>query len=139
MTIRVNVKKLGKRISSVEPMDFPLDCEPQTAGELICAAVRTSVKQYNERLERSEMSVPLDEDAEQVYERAGKIAFGLPFSDKRADAEKAQQTALEAFRDGLFRMFIDDEEVEGENTQIKLSEQSEVTFIRLAMLAGRMW
>lgn len=139
MTIRVNVKKLGKRISSVEPIDFPLDCEPQTAGELISAAVRTSVKQYNERLERSEMGVPLDEDTEQAYERAGKIAFGLPFSDKRADAEKAQQTALEAFRDGLFRMFIDDEEVEGENTQIKLSEQSEVTFIRLAMLAGRMW
>lgn len=139
MTIRVNVKKLGKRISAVEPVDFALDCTPETAGELICAAVRTMVRQYNERLDRSESGEPMDEESEQAFVRAGKIAFGLPFSDKRADPEKSQQTALEAYRDGLFRMFIGDSEIEDENQRIELSEQSEVTFIRLAMLAGRMW
>lgn len=139
MTIRVNVKQLGKRIYSVEPVDFPLDCRPETAGELICAAVRTSVKQYNERIKRTEMGKPLDKETESAFEKAGKIAFGLPFSDKKADADIAQQTALSAYRDGLFRMFIGDEEIEDENTKIELSEQSEVMFIRLAMLAGRMW
>ena len=139
MTVKVNVKQLGKRIYSIEPIDFPLDRRPETAGELICAAVRTSVKQYNERRKRTETGMPLDEETENAYEKAGKIAFGLPFSEKEADAETAQQTALSAYRDGLFRMFIGDEEVEDENARIELTEQSEVTFIRLAMLAGRMW
>ena len=67
------------------------------------------------------------------------MAFGLPFSDKKADENEAVQTALQAFDDGLFRAFVGETELESREQEIKIGENSEITFIRLTMLAGRIW
>lgn len=139
MKILINVKQLGKKIASVEPVEFKLDCEPHTVGELICAAVRTCVRDYNSRIEHNEFGKPVDIEKESAMTKIGKISFGLTFSDKKADIEKSQQIALEAYHDGLFRLFIGEYEPSDENEKIELTEHSNVTFIRLAMLAGRMW
>jgi hypothetical protein len=71
----------------------------------------------------------------------GKIAFGYIYNDKEPDTEKAIDTALLAYEDGIVRLFINGVEAEykEEGTPISLSEGDEVTFVRLAMLAGRMW
>lgn len=140
MKIKVNVKKLSKKISSVEPAELELDRVPKTARELIIASVDACVKQYNDRIKRTESGLaPITREQQESMERAGKIAFGLTFSDKAADPAEAEQTAIQAFRDGLFRMFVGSEELTDENTPVSLDENSEVTFIRLTMLAGRMW
>lgn len=49
------------------------------------------------------------------------------------------QTALQAFDDGLFRAFVGETELESREQEIKIGENSEITFIRLTMLAGRIW
>ena len=52
---------------------------------------------------------------------------------------KAKENALQSFEDGLYRIFIGDNEIEGLNTAITLNEGDTLTFIKLTMLAGRMW
>jgi hypothetical protein len=52
------------------------------------------------------------------------------------DAAEALQTALEAFDDGLYFVFIDDEQVEELDAPIRLRSDSSVTFLRLVALAG---
>jgi len=58
-----------------------------------------------------------------------------------ADEEKiknARENALRSFDDGLFRIFINDEEVLADS-KILLNENDSLTFLRLTMLAGRLW
>ena len=140
MKIMVNVKTLSKKISSVEPVEFEIEGRPLNARELICACVDSCVKQYNARLRRTEDSAqPLSAEQLADMESAGKVAFGLPFGGKTADPVQARETALLGFEDGLFRMFIDDTEIESAEQTVMLTQNSAVTFIRLTMLAGRMW
>lgn len=138
MIISVNVKKLGKKIASVEPMPFEIEGIPMTAEELVTACVRSCVAAYNSRIDNREPRCISDEQFA-AMEAAGKMAFGLPFSDKKANANEAVQTALQAFDDGLFRAFVGETELESREQEIKIGENSEVTFIRLTMLAGRIW
>lgn len=138
MIISVNVKKLGKKIASVEPTPFEIEGVPTTAEELVTACVRSCVAAYNRRIGNREPRRVSDEQFA-AMEVAGKIAFGLPFSDKKADVSEAVQTALQAFDDGLFRAFVGETELESREQAIEIGENSEVTFIRLTMLAGRIW
>ena len=138
MIISVNVKKLGKKSASVEPTPFEIEGIPMTAEELVTACVRSCVAAYNSRFDSREPRCISDEQFA-AMEAAGKMAFGLPFSDKKADANEAVQTALQAFDDGLFRAFVGKTELESREQEIKIGENSEVTFIRLTMLAGRIW
>ncbi|MBQ4165236.1 MAG: hypothetical protein IJD85_02835, partial [Oscillospiraceae bacterium] len=68
----------------------------------------------------------------------GKIAFGLS-EGAAADLGKATDDAILAFVDGLYRIFLGEEELTELDGSIELNENSSVTFIRLVMLAGRMW
>ena len=43
------------------------------------------------------------------------------------------------FQDGLFRVFLGDTELTELDEKLELQEGDTVTFIRLTMLAGRMW
>ena len=53
--------------------------------------------------------------------------------------EKALDTAYLAFEDGLYCIFINDEQTEKLDDSLNLKDGDILTFIRLTMLAGRMW
>lgn len=44
-----------------------------------------------------------------------------------------------AFKDGLFRIFLNDNELSSLEENINLQENDKLTFIRLTMLSGRIW
>ena len=46
---------------------------------------------------------------------------------------------LQAFADGLVRIFVDAEEVTTSMAALSLKEGSEVVFLRLTFLAGLLW
>ena len=69
----------------------------------------------------------------------GKIAFGIIYGEKNPNIQEAIDVAITAFQDGLFRVFINEEEICELDEAINISEEDTVTFIRLTMLAGRMW
>ncbi len=144
MKLNINIKQMGKKGRRVKPVPFEYDRCPATAGELIEDTVRIMVKAFIERQKLSvESHVPeaLSDETMKSMAEIGKIAFGYIYNDKEPNEDKAVDTALLAYEDGMVRLFINGEDVEykKEGTPISLSEGDEVTFVRLAMLAGRMW
>ena len=61
------------------------------------------------------------------------------YGEKAPDVGKSIETAMLGFQDGLFRVFLGDTELTELDEKLKLQEGDTVTFIRLTMLAGRMW
>lgn len=139
MKIFVNVKQLGKRRSAVEDKEVLLDAVPGTVAELIVAIVIRQVEEYNERLEQNDLLKYLTD--EEIKDRAttGKVSFEFNYNGLPADTEKAVRNALQSFEDGIFRVFLNEEELESPDQIIYLKEEDKLTFIRLTMLAGRMW
>ena len=144
MIIYINLKQLGKKGRRIKPVPFEYGKCPETAEELIEETVRIMLKAFKEKRQNStEDNIPnaLSEEAIKSMAEIGKIAFGYIYNEKEQDEAKAIETAKLAYVDGLVRIFVNGEDVEYSEggTPIALSEGDEVTFVRLAMLAGRMW
>lgn len=152
MHIRVNVKQMGKRRQAVEERLCEIAGCPGTVRELILAVVASEVEAYNQRLKDAGESLKEDaaprEDGllkyltrEEIGDQAqtGKISFGALYGEKEADQEEAAANALQSFEDGIYRIFLDGKPLETLDEQISVTEETVFTFVRLVMLAGRMW
>lgn len=139
MNVKVNLKQLGKRHDKISGEDFHIENAPEDVRGLICEVVHTCVDSYNSRAEKKDNAPVIESSEIEKMSELGKIAFGINYGGKKADEENAVQTALQAFEDGLFRIFLGDTELTELSENVKLSEGDSLTFIRLAMLSGRMW
>lgn len=140
MTLKVNIKQIGQRRQKVAPVDFELAQKPNTVRELIGLTVEKCVNEYNERVRAGDTNVkPLSEQDIHDMANIGKIAFGINYGEKEQDLGKAVENALQSFEDGIYRVFINDEQLEKLDDTVNLSENDSLTFIRLTMLSGRMW
>ena len=79
--------------------------------------------------------------SKEIEDRAaqGKISFGVNYGNKDADVSKATADALEAFSDGIVVIFADDRRLQRPEESIDITDIHNLTFIKLTMLAGRMW
>lgn len=136
MKVYIQVKKLGKRIQTVGSVPYELGTRPATLRELIVCMVTQGVAEYNERLHSGEQNKALSETEIQDMSQVGKIAFGIPFGQKEADPTKAVDAALLAFSDGLYRFFIDEQEITELDVPLRLAEGNTIAIIRLTMLTG---
>ena len=137
MEILVNMKQLGARRDKIKAVPFVLAGEPATVRELITAAVQTCTEAFLQRGAAGEQ--PLTEEQMRQMEEIGKIAFGVHWGNEEIDPEKAKADALQAYEDGLVRIFIGEEQLGAPDDSISLHEHDTVTFLRLTFLAGRMW
>lgn len=137
MHLYVNMKQLGKRKNTVDKVAFSYEREPEDLRELIGETVKICVGDYVDRMDRGEavLSKEQIEDMSQI----GKIAFGIVYGEKKPDVQKAVETAVQGFEDGLFRVFLGGRELENLDEKVEFAEGNVITFIRLTMLAGRMW
>ena len=139
MRVLVNMKKLGKRKNSIEKVPYDLDGTPSTVRELIEEMVAVCVRDYNKRKESKELLTNLSLQDMENQAESGKIGFGVNYGEKNADEKKAVENALQCFEDGIYRIFHGGVQLEKLDEEIELNEDSELTFVRLTMLAGRMW
>lgn len=140
MTILVNIRQLGKKRSPVLAAPFELPYQPATVRELITALVQVCVAAYNGRVRRGESGLrPMTEDALADMETFGKLAFGVNYGGTEADASVAVANALQSFEDGLYRVFLGQQELTALDEAIALSERDELTLIRLTMLTGSLF
>lgn len=139
MQLFINLKQIGKRRNVIDRQEVTFVTVPATVAELITAIVCRQVEEYNDRLEQSELLNCLTD--EQVRQKAtvGKVDFGELYNRVPAQAEEAVRTALQAFEDGIFRLFINETGVDGLQTPLSLQEGDTLTFIRLTLLTGRLW
>ena len=140
MQVQVNVKRIGKRRNAIETRPYEIG-EVRDVGGLIAAFVTAEVTRFNARAEVGETALRYL-TSEEITDAAvvGKIGFDADYNGQVQDLTAAIENARQSFEDGIYRIFINGEEA-GEtcDTPVTLRENDEVTFVRLTMLAGRMW
>ena len=140
MKLYVQIKQLGARGKKVSPVPFEIDGVPSTAEELIEATVKKCVDEFNESVLKGDVVVsPLSEKQIKDMADIGRITFGICHGDKQQDVQKAIENAVQAFKDGIVCVFINDVKLSSPDEKIELKEDDILSFIRLTMLAGRIW
>ena len=152
MQIRINVKGASRRKASIIQQVRKYPDRRMTVEEFLTETVRQNVREYNTRKDAGEIlrlfsneggqDRPLNEQFEEHLENSaasGKVSYGDPMDGRKADEKKAVENALQCFDDGMVALFADGIRYTDRQEKMALKEQSEVTFIRLTFLAGRMW
>jgi len=133
------LKAAGKRGSALEKTPYTLQGKAETLQQLIGCIVRQEVALYNGR-GTGNMLVPFLTEAEvSIGGAGGKVGFGRIYPDKKVSEADSVEAALQGFEDGLFKVVVDDNEVKGLNGPLDIRDGSEVVFLRLAFLSGRLW
>lgn len=137
--VYVNLKKIGKLRNSIEKVTFNLRDDINTVEGLIEDTVKICVAQYNNRKDHSEILENILKSEIDDMASSGKVSFGVNYGEDYANTEKAVKNALQCFEDGIFRVFLNGNNLENLKDTIIINENDELTFVRLTMLAGRMW
>lgn len=140
ITIRINIRQLGKKRNTINAVPFVLPKQPNTVRDLITSVVMVCVAAYNERVRKGETIIrPMTQESLSDMEMIGKFAFGVNYGGKEANEAKAVTTALQGFKDGLYRAFLDETELVDLDAPLMIRENDTITFIRLTMLTGSIW
>jgi hypothetical protein len=133
----VNIKSIGKRKPAFEQIPYEIPDDIKTLHALIAAFVRLEVAEYNKKPTDIKLLTVLTNEEIEDAKTVGKIGFGWIYNTKKANPEKAIETALEGFLDGLFKVLINDCEADDLDSEISLTSGDVLTFIKLTFLAGR--
>lgn len=135
--LTVRAKVVGRRNRSLVPLELDLRGPFATVLGLLSAIVQTEVESFRKRKEEATYFRLLTESEIQDGLESGKIVSGNQQPDERVPGvEQAIETAVSAFHDGLYYMFLNDVQVEDLNEDISQKEVHDVLFVRLTPLAG---
>lgn len=138
MKITVSVKQLGKRKPSIEKQSLEISNldSPCSLVDFLKAVVAQQLATFTNRVTNPEI-IPflLPEEINQHLVR-GKVSFGDQYNAQTVNLETAQETALLAFKDGLFKVFCNDKEVDSLSSKFSFTSEDIFTFIRLTFLSG---
>ena len=137
MKIIVNVKGLSRK-KVIHQEEMELKNKISTTKDLITELVKINVEKFNKKIDEKDiLSIMTNENIAKAA-RIGKIGDEV-HGDKKANLKKALDTAYLAFEDGLYCIFINDEQTEKLDDSLNLKDGDILTLIRLTMLSGRMW
>ena len=137
MKIIVNVKGLSRK-KVIHQEEMELKNKISTTKDLITELVKINVEKFNKKIdERDILSIMTNQNIAKAA-RIGEIGDEV-HGDKKANLKKALDTAYLAFEDGLYCIFINDEQSEKLDDSLNLKDGDILTLIRLTMLAGRIW
>ncbi len=135
--ININLKRLGKKKVHSLPIILKNNCN--TLQLLITKLVKNKVEEFNQKREDNKLISFLTPTAIQEQSETGKVGFGDINNRTKADLETSIANALQAFEDGLFVVFIDDNEITSLEQTITYTDNSDITFIRMTFLTGTYW
>lgn len=144
MEIKVTVKQLGKKypVLSEQKLEIRSDDFKISLENLLQLIVQQQVEAFNAQsfeLEDTDYTKIPSENYLNILTDTGKAGFGSIYNEKKANLQKAQENAIQAFEDGMFAVFYNDEQLENLFETIDLSLQQTFTFIRLTFLTGSYW
>jgi hypothetical protein len=139
MKIYFNVKQAGKRKNYITKREFILNTNPKTLKQLLAEIIKSEVENFNDKNREERLLDYLTNEEIETRLQVGRVSFGEKYNQNDADYNKALETALLAYEDGIFRVFIGDKEADQLDENLELKEEDVLTFIRLTMLSGRMW
>jgi hypothetical protein len=141
MKIIIKAKQAGRKHALIENRIIEIDDigNNPTLSDLLKAIVKQQVEEYNSKTPEKNLLPFLSKDEISNQAQSGKIGFGSIYNENKADLEKAQETALQAFEDGMFAVFADEKELQKLDESICCTNETLFTFVRLTFLAGSYW
>lgn len=132
----MEIKIIKKKASSLKNISYEaMECEPvETLKELL---VQMTIYEYKKQMtQKKEILSQKEIESESKF---GKITFGNLYNENEKDIGDLINVMLQDYQDGLFRVFWNQEECLDLNQKLDIQEENEVVFIKLVMLAGRLW
>ncbi|MCD9185445.1 MAG: hypothetical protein LUM44_03375 [Pyrinomonadaceae bacterium] len=141
MKITVKVKQAGRKHALLESKEIEIEDIGKTPflRDFLNAVVKNQVEEYNGKSATENLLPFLSKVEISAQSESGKVGFGSIYNENKADSGKAQETALQAFQDGMLSVFADENEIRDLDEIIELNDSTVVTFIRLTFLAGSYW
>lgn len=135
--IEIQLKRLGKK--KILRQKVNLIGNIKTLEDLITQLVTHNVNSFNKEIETNKVLSFLSPSEIQNQSITGKIGFGEIENKTKANINSSIENALQAFEDGIFVVFIDDDEVKTLKEPLAIKESSSITFIRMTFLTGTYW
>jgi hypothetical protein len=141
-TITIEGKVLGQRKPVFAPLTLDLSPEweaalPETRlRDLIARIVLEEVAAFDARQAARRVLRVLTPSEIDVQATRGKVTMGGRDLAQEVDPQAAVETALQAFEDGIYYVFVDDVQQMALDDPVDLDADSRVTFLRLVALAG---
>lgn len=141
MQITVRAKQAGRKHALIENKIIEIDDigKKPLLEDLLRAVVKQQVEEYNRKPVQKNLLAFLSKEEIAEKSETGKVGFGSIYNENKADLSKAQETALQAFEDGMFSVFADDFEIKSLRGEVEFTDSTVITFIRLTFLAGSYW
>lgn len=149
MLVKINVKGVSNKEEKITKILYEYPDISMSLREFLIETVRITVKEYNKSVSFFRKGPDISDSGEvlkalsekDISDKAvmGKISFGINYGGKKAKVEKAVENVIQCFEDGLIAVFADGDRYEELDMKVNLHEGSEVTFVRLSFLTGRMW
>lgn len=139
MNVWVTVKSLGKRKPALAKQATELPETTGTLRQLISNMVTLQIQALEDKKSQVEWLAYLMPEEIESQGVAGKVGFGAVNNEVIPELQQAIETAVLAHEDGLYKVFVNEEEVHQLDEPLTLREGDELVFIRFTMLAGRLW
>jgi len=140
--LTVSAKALGRNKPLVPifgvppPPDLPGGGGHMRLRDLLTLIVRHEVAAFRARQEQSKFVRVLSAESIETGAARGKISMGGRDLKQTVDEEQAIGAALQAFEDGIYLVFLDEAEQTDLDAEVFVKPDSDLLFIRLALLAG---
>ena len=139
--LTISGKAMGRRKPLFDDFGIPLpphfgEESGVTLRDLIDRIVREEVAAFQKRQSDRRLIHCLTAAQIEAGAEKGKVESGESDLQQEVDSDCAVATALTAFEDGIYLVVLDGEERRRLDDPVFLREDSRITFIRLALLAG---
>ena len=137
----VDVRALGRRKKLMDDFSVPLPpgngSDSRRLRDVIEGIVHTEVAAFRQRQEASRFLRALSPAEIDAAAAKGKVDSGGSERELQAvDVDEAIANALLAFEDGIYFVIIDGTQIESLDTEVRVVDDSRISFLRLTLLAG---
>ena len=140
-SIQIEAKVLGQKYSIFSDYQIPIPPDSSDSGrmslrELISLIVIKEVEAFRQRQEERRLLRVLSPEEIDAGAKRGKINAEDSAGKQDVDEGEAVATALQAFEDGLYYVFLDGVQQEALEQTVFVAKDSKILFLRLVALAG---
>ena len=139
--LTVTTRALGRRKRLLDDWSVPppldaTDGEPLTLRSVLTHVVIETVRAFEKRQEQNIFFRVLTPNQIEEQAEQGKIDLGGRDLKQSVALDQAIGNALQSFEDGIYLVILDGVEQRDLDAQVFLKPDTQLTFLRLVMLAG---
>jgi hypothetical protein len=136
-TLTISGKVMGKTQPIFANWQLLLEIENAiTLRDLLTRIVRSEVANFEERQQQRRLLKVLSPAQISLGIEQGKVDLGGSDLNQEVDVDEAIAAALQAFADGLYFVFLDEQQQENLDDVVTLRPNSQLLFLRLVPLVG---